>query len=174
MILDLVWRMFLTFNSKNIPLTNIFKQIDYKTFKYSVIAMFVLVIPFNALHELGHLIPCWLDGNEGTMAIGLFSSQATCTGLDDSTVFAFFGGGFAAIVSFVVLSIPKVNQFTFLVIALVSFGIAHFVNAIVEAYFRNWYMTSDLAIPVISLVSFVIFAITLLAFGRKTMEGNTI
>ena len=165
--MGLTWRMFLTFNSENISSTNIFKKIDYKTFKYSVIAMFALVIPFNALHELGHLIPCWINGHDGTMSIGLFVSQATCYGLDDSTVFAFFGGAFAAIVAFVLLSTRRINKFPFLVIALSSFGIAHFFNAIVEAFFRNWYMTSDLAIPVISLASFAIFSVTLLVFGRK-------
>jgi len=147
--------------------SSFFEKIDYKTFKYAVITMLVLVIPFNVLHELGHLIPCWIDGNEGTMSIGLLFSQATCTGLDDSAVFAFFGGTFAAIVAFVLLSTPRINKFPFLVVTLVSFGIGHFLNAIIEGFFREWYMTSDLAIPVISVASFGIFAVTLLAFGRK-------
>ena len=110
--------------SKMTMVSSFFEKIDYKTFKYSVIAMFALVIPFNALHELGHLIPCWINGHDGTMSIGLFVSQATCTGLDDSTVFAFFGGAFAAIVAFVLLSTHRINKFPFLVIALSSFGIA--------------------------------------------------
>ncbi len=104
------------------------------------------------------------------MAIGLMVSQATCSGLDDSTVFAFFGGAFAAIVAFVLLSTRRINKFPFRVIALSSFGLAHFVNAIVEAFLRDWYMTSDLAIPVISMTSFGIFVMTLLVFGRKHNE----
>ena len=95
------------------------------------------------------------------------SLQATCTGLDNSTVFAFFGGAFASIVAFVLLSTHRINKFPFLVISLTSFGIAHFFNAIVEAFFRDWYMTSELAIPVISMTSFGIFVVILLVVGRK-------
>ena len=163
--------MFLTFNTENISHTsNIFKKIDYKTFKYSVIAMLTLVIPFNVLHELGHLIPCWIDGNQGTMAIGLLFSQATCSGLDESFIFAFFGGVFAAIVALVSLTIPQINKVPFLLITLSSFGIGHLLNAIIEGFFRDWYMTSDLSIPVISLASFGIFTISLMVFGRSKNE----
>ncbi len=163
--------MFLTFNIENIShSSNIFKKIDYKTFKYSVIAMITLVIPFNVLHELGHLIPCWIDGNQGTMAIGLLLSQATCTGLDDSFIFAFFGGVFAAIMAFGCLFFPKINKIPFLVVTLSSFGIGHLLNAIIEGFFRDWYMTSDLSIPVISLASFGIFTISLIVFGRRKNE----
>ena len=163
--------MFLTFNSENVShSSNIFKKIDYKTFKYSVIAMLALVLPFNVLHELGHLIPCWLDGNQGTMAIGLLFSQATCNGLDDFFIFAFFGGVFAAIVAFTCLVIPRINKIPFLVVTLSSFGIGHLLNAIIEGFFRDWYMTSDLSIPVISLASFGIFTISLVVFGRRKNE----
>lgn len=161
----------MTFNLENISHTsNIFKNIDYKTFKYSVIAMLALVLPFNVLHELGHLIPCWLDGHQGTMAIGLLFSQATCSGLDDSFIFAFLGGVFAAITAFVCLSIPQINKIPFLVVALSSFGIGHLLNAMIEGFFRDWYMTSDLSIPVISLASFGIFTISLIVFGRRKNE----
>lgn len=161
----------MTFNIENIShSSNIFKEIDYKTFKYSVIAMLTLVIPFNVLHELGHLIPCWIDGNQGTMAIGLLFSQATCSGLDDSFIFAFFGGVFAAIVALVSITIPQINKVPFLMITLSSFGIGHLLNAIIEGFFRDWYMTSDLSIPVISLASFGIFTISLMVFGRRKNE----
>ncbi len=161
----------MTFNIENIShSSNIFKKIDYKTFKYSVIAMLTLVLPFNVLHELGHLIPCWIDGNEGTMAIGLLFSQATCSGLDDSFIFAFFGGTFAAIVAFVCLFFPKINKIPFLVVTLVSFGIGHFLNAIIEGFLKDWYMISNLSIPIISLASFGIFTISLMVFGRRTNE----
>jgi hypothetical protein len=161
----------LTFNIENIShSSNIFKEIDYKTFKYSVIAMLILVIPFNVLHELGHLIPCWIDGNQGTMAIGLLFSQATCSGLDESFIFAFFGGVFAAIVALVSLTVPQINKVPFLVITFTSFGIGHLLNAIIEGFFRDWYMTSDLSIPVISLASFGIFTVSLMVFGRRKNE----
>jgi len=173
--MGLTWRIFLTSKNlenilKNYSCESIFKRIDYNTFKYSVIAMLVLVIPFNVIHELGHLIPCWIDGNEGTMSIGLLFSQATCSGLDDSFIFAFFGGIFATIVAFVCVSIPRINKFPYLVVTLFSFGIGHFLNAVIEGFFRDWYMTSDLAVPGISLASFGIFTITLLAFGKTSQE----
>ena len=161
----------MTFNSENVShSSNIFKKIDYKTFKYSVIAMITLVIPFNVLHELGHLIPCWINENQGTMAIGLLFSQATCTGLDHSFIFAFFGGVFAAIMALGCLFFPKINKIPFLVVTLSSFGIGHLLNAIIEGFFRDWYMTSDLSIPVISLASFGIFTISLIVFGRRKNE----
>ena len=58
----------------------------------------------------------------------------------------------------------------FFVVTLFSFGIGHFLNAIIEGFFRDWYMTSDLSIPVISLASFGIFTISLMVFGRRKNE----
>lgn len=140
-------------------------KIDYKTFKYSVILLIVLVIPFNVIHEVGHLIPCYANGGQGSMSIGLIASKATCSILKDSLVFA-FAGGFLAMLCGIIPAMVRKIQRSWIVIPLLSLGIGHFIVAILETFAREWYM-SDIAVVVMSLMSFLIFAIMLILFGRE-------
>lgn len=140
-------------------------KIDYKTFKYSVILLIVLVIPFNAIHEIGHLIPCIANGGQGTITIGLIASQASCSILSNSLVFAFAGGFLATICAIIPAMVRKIQR-SWIVIPLLSLGVGHFIVAILETFAREWYM-SDIAIVTMSLMSFLIFAVMLIIFGRE-------
>ncbi len=140
-------------------------KIDYKTFKYSVIILIILIVPFNVIHEVGHLIPCVLSGGDGNISIGITSSQATCHGaLSNSLVFAFAGGLLATLAGILPLTIKKLSR-PYLVIPLGSLAIGHFIVAIIETFARDWYM-SDIAMPVMTFMSFGLFIIFLIAFGR--------
>ena len=142
-------------------------KIDYKTFKYSVIILIILIIPFNAIHEIGHLIPCILSGGEGSFLIGLTSSQAICKGaLSNSLVFAFAGGFLATIAGILPLTIKRIQR-PYLVIPLLSLGVGHFIVAIIETFAREWYM-SEIAMPIMTIMSFGLFVIFLVMFGRET------
>jgi len=149
------------------------QKLDYRVFKYSTILLVALVIPFNAIHELGHLIPCWLDGFEGTMSVGLMGSYAICNGLQGSLLFAFAGGFLAFMVAFVPLVFTKIRKNPTLVIVLGSFGIAHFMTAILEPFAKEFYMSNEATIPV-SMISFIIFAVLLGIFGRTEIAERQI
>ncbi len=140
-------------------------KIDYKTFKYSVIILIILIIPFNAIHEIGHLIPCILSGGDGNFIIGLTASQASCSILKDSLVFAFAGGLFATLAGVLPLTIKRIQR-PYLVIPLGSLAIGHFIVAITETFVRDWYM-SDIATPIMTTMSFMLFVIFLVMFGRQ-------
>jgi len=149
------------------------QKLDYRVFKYSTILLVALVIPFNAIHEFGHLIPCYLSGFEGTMSVGLMGSFATCNGLQGSLLFAFTGGFFALMVAFIPLVFTKIRKNPIFLIVLGSFGIAHFMTAILETFARDFYMSSEATIPV-SLISFMIFAVLLGTFGKTEIAENQI
>ncbi len=149
------------------------QKLDYRVFKYSTILLVALVIPFNAIHEFGHLIPCYLTGFEGTMSVGLMGSFATCNGLQGSLLFAFTGGFFALMVAFVPLLFTKIRKNPIFLIVLGSFGIAHFMTALLETFARDFYMSSEAMIP-ISMISFVLFAVLLSIFGKTEIAERQI
>ncbi len=135
--------------------------------------MLVLFIPFSIIHEVGHLIPCWLNGYEGTLSIGIITSQAICYDMvTNSVVFSFAGGFLASISAILILTINNINRHPALVIALSSFSIAHFFNACIEAFANEWYMNSEFAVPVVSFGSFLIFCVMLLSFGREIPKNE--
>jgi len=141
------------------------QKLDYTVFKNATILLIALVIPMNAIHELGHLVPCWLSGFEGNMSVGLMGSYATCTGLSGSSVYFFSGGLLALLVAFTPLIIPRVRKSPALAIVLSSFGMGHFMTAILETFARDFYM-SDQATIIVSMISFMIFAVMLGILGK--------
>jgi len=141
------------------------QKLDYKVFKYSTILLIALIIPFNAIHEVGHLIPCWLNGFEGDMSVGLMGSYAVCNGLKGDQGFYFAGGFLALLVAFIPLLITRIRQNPSLVIVLTTFGLAHFMTAILEAFANDFYMSPEATIPV-SMISFMLFAVLLGIFGK--------
>lgn len=144
---------------------NSMAKIDYKTFKYSVIILIILIVPFNVIHEVGHLIPCVLSGGEGSMAIGLMASQAVCKGaLSNSLVFAFAGGLLATLAGILPLAIRKISK-PFVIIPLGSLAVGHFIVAIVETFGSEFY-NSDIAMPIMTFMSFGLFITFLIIFGR--------
>lgn len=149
------------------------QKLDYRVFKYSTLLLVALVIPFNIIHEVGHLLPCWANGFEGTMSVGLMGSFATCNGLQGSQVFAFAGGFLALLVAFVPLVFTKIRSNPTLVIVLGSFGIAHFMTAILETFARDFYMSNESTIP-ISMISFMLFAVMLGIFGKTEIPERQI
>jgi hypothetical protein len=149
------------------------QKLDYRVFKYSTLLLVALVIPFNAIHEFGHLIPCYLSGFEGTMSVGLMGSSATCNGLQGSLLFAFTGGFFALLVAFIPLVFAKIRKNPIFLIVLGSFGIAHFMTAILETFARDFYMSSEAVIP-ISMISFMLFAVLLGTLGKTEIAENQI
>jgi hypothetical protein len=149
------------------------QKLDYNVFKYATILLVALVIPFNAIHEVGHLIPCWLNGFEGNMSIGLIGSYATCNGMIGSSVYFFAGGFLALLVAFVPLIIPRIRKNPALTIVLSSFGLGHLLSAILETFGRDFYM-SDQGTIIVSMISFMIFAVMLGTLGKTDIPERQI
>jgi len=149
------------------------QKLDYRVFKYSTILLVALVIPFNAIHEVGHLIPCWLNGFEGDMSVGLMGSYAVCSGLKGDSTYYFAGGFLALMVAFAPLVVKKIRSNPSLTIVLSSFGIGHFITAILETFARDFYM-SDQATIIVSMMSFMIFAVMLGTLGKTEIPERQI
>jgi len=140
--------------------------IDKKVMKRSVIILIALIIPFNAIHEIGHLIPCLYSGGQGSFTIGIIAAQASCSILEGSLVFAFSGGLLATLVALVPLTIKRIVKYPSITIVLGSLAIGNFMVAILETFAREWYM-SDIAVPVVSFTTFTTYIVMLVLFGRQ-------
>jgi hypothetical protein len=128
--------------------------------------LIAFILPFNALHEIGHLIPCVASGGEGTFVVGIIASQATCTILQNSLVFAFAGGLLATLVALMPLTIKRISKYPSVRIVFISFAIGHLMTAILETFAREFYM-SDIATPIVSFATFGIYIGVLVFFCRK-------
>jgi len=140
-------------------------QINPTVLKRSTILLIALIIPFNAIHEAGHLIPCIASGGQGTFLIGIIASQATCSSISNSLVFAFAGGLLAFLVAIMPLTIKRIAKYPSLRIVLLSFAIGHMMTALLETFAREFYM-SDIATMIVSFATFTIYIAVLTFFGR--------
>ncbi len=144
-------------------------QLDQTVFKRATLLLIAFIIPFNAVHEIGHLIPCIASGGQGTFVIGIVASQASCTILHGSLAFAFAGGALATIVAFIPLLIlkgaNKLHKFPSIKIVFISLGLGHFLTALLETFARDLYM-SDIALPILSFTTFSVYIGILVLFGR--------
>jgi len=141
-------------------------QLNPTVLKRSTIMLVIFILPFNAVHEIGHLIPCVASGGEGTFVVGIIASQATCSILQNSLVFAFFGGLLATLVALMPLTIKRISKYPSVRIVFISFAIGHLMTAILETFAREFYM-SDIATPIVSFATFAIYIGVLVFFCRK-------
>lgn len=141
-------------------------QLNSTVLKRSTILLVVLILPFNALHEVGHLIPCVMQGGQGTFVIGIVASQATCSLLENSMVFFFMGGLFACLGAILPLTVKRIAKYPSIRIVLLSLAIGHFMTALLETFAKEFYM-SDIANPIVSFITFSIYIGVLVFFGRN-------
>ena len=141
-------------------------QLNSTVLKRSTILLVVLILPFNALHEIGHLIPCIASGGQGSIMVGIIASQATCSLLNNSMVFFFAGGLLATLVAIMPLTIKRIAKYPSIRIVLISFAIGHLMTALLETFAREFYM-SDIANPIVSFTTFSIYIGVLVFFCRK-------
>lgn len=141
-------------------------ELNSTVLKRSTLLLILLILPFNALHEAGHLIPCIMQGGQGTFIIGIIASQATCSLLDNSLVFFFMGGLLACLGALLPLTIKRVAKYPSIRIVLLSLAIGHLMTALLETFAKEFYM-SDIANPIVSFSTFTIYIAVLCFFGRK-------
>ena len=141
-------------------------QLNSTVLKRSTILLVVLILPFNAIHEVGHLIPCVMNGGQGTFVVGIVASQATCSILSQSIVFFFAGGLLAGLVAILPLTIKRIAKYPSIRIVLLALAIGHFMTALLESFAREFYM-SDIATIIVSFATFSIYIVVLCLFGRK-------
>lgn len=141
-------------------------QLNSTVLKRSTILLVVLILPFNAVHEVGHLIPCFVSGGQGTFMVGIIASQASCSLLQNSLVFAFAGGLLATLVAIMPLTIKRISKYPSVRIVFISFAIGHLMTALLETFAREFYM-SDIANPIVSFATFSIYIGVLVFFCRK-------
>ena len=129
---------------------------SFRTIGFAIIALGVLIIPFSIIHELGHSLVCYLDGNQFEIDIQFFTPSAMiCLGnVSNPDVFRATGGGIAATIAGIsgVLVAPKSLK-----IALFSITIVHLVNLVVETLLYQSYMNDAIWHIIFGLIDVIVF-----------------
>lgn len=143
--------------------------LDFKTTRNTVILMFLLFLPFNYIHELGHLLVCNQLGYQGHIGITAMYGYIVCDGdANKSLLFRFSGGELAAFIAFIPLIFQKIRSKPYWCVSLLSLGITQFLNALVETFAHDWYMAGRTQPTIVfTIVGFAIFIGLLIIFARN-------
>lgn len=142
------------------------KDFDLNLVMKAFLVMALVVIPFSFIHEVGHAIPCYVEGKEFKMNIGLLGSSLTCIGdVDNKTVFRASGGLLAsvtALIPYLVFRKTIDEHHPYISVVLLSMVVGQFTNMIFEIFHYIDYIDHGLisvySIYMVQSISFIYFA----------------
>ena len=144
-------------NKMNLPF-------NLRTAYKSVILLLVFFLPFTAVHELGHAVMC----SSGKYDIKIFPTGETyCYGeIENPSLYRFFGGALACLVSLVIAISFRKNPFV--LISFLSLAIGNGFNAIIETIQYQSYIGNSFAWTVTMAASnYLTFFGLLFVFGKN-------
>lgn len=148
------------------------KIFDYRLVFFTIIFLTVLIPVFSVIHEMGHAMVCYIEGNKfawGVTPLGL--GWLDCFGpLDDPTLLRLAGGLYAASVAAAVLVfvLPRFNRnTTSLAIPLSALAISQAVNALLEAFANDFYTNSTLSPGVSGIIIAVVVVLLVFKHSQK-------
>jgi len=153
---------------------NLTGKFNNKLVLKSFIILFILVIPFNLIHETGHALPCYFEGKEFKMNVGIFGSSLNCLGdVENKTLFRASGGLLAFLVSmspYIILR-KTIDKYPFISIVLLSMAVGQLVNMAIETILYNDYITNGfLSMIIISAVQYGSFIYFVYHFSKKGIK----
>lgn len=112
------------------------------------VGLYLILLPlFSIIHEYGHAINCYTQGNTFEIHLSLFLNYVTCHGSGyDVSAYRMFGGFLSASVAFILFASLKsvlVRKLKFIAIVLVVIGTTQFFNMVMETYANDFYMNSS-------------------------------
>lgn len=137
------------------------------------IGFFILLNPiYSTIHEYGHAYICWFNGNSFTITPTLFGTYFTCDKFVGDHAEAlrtsmYMAGGFmgasTALLTFSVLLGLKLlrGRAKGVGYALVTIGIVHFVQLILETFAHDFYMQGKFTIPILTFASLILLMVFL-------------
>ena len=144
-------------------------RLDVRITAISLVILMVITVPAMYVHELGHAVVCQAQGHRADIYVDIYSAVTTCYG-DVGSGFGYklMGGAFA----FIVFTFTGLHRSTkgkpWLYIPLISVGIGHGINAIIETAFYESYINGDpIWVVVMGVASYIIFFGLLIKYGRK-------
>lgn len=145
------------------------KRFDKKLVFLTMLVLFACVTPAQIVHEYGHAIVCSAKGGTFDMSIDALGAYLVCQGdVQDNLFFRVFGGGLASLVFISPLVIRGIRERVWLLIPLASISVGHLVNALVETFAYESYISGD---PIWSAVmmasSYAVFIGLMIRYGRK-------
>lgn len=153
---------------------NLTKKFDNKLVFKSFLLLFILVIPFQIIHETGHAIPCYFEGKEFKMNISILGSSLNCLGdVENKSLFRASGGLLALLVSFIpyVILRKQLTNYPFISIVLLSMALAQLANMGIETILYNDYISNGLVSMIsISTVQYGSFIYFVYHFSKKGIK----
>lgn len=159
------------FYSKGLP------KFDNKLVLKSFIILFILVIPFNIIHETNHNLICLIEGKTSQMNITLFGASLQCFGnVEHKTIFRISGGLLASIIAIMPFLIIKktLKKYPFISVTLLSMAISQFSNGIIEGFFNEDYIHNGISIYLIYIIQYASFIYFIYYFTNKTNQNNIV
>ena len=148
------------------------KKLDRKRVLICLLIFFALLPVFSYIHEAGHALVCFADGNEPEISVDIFSGGTTLCHGDVSNLFAYkiSGGLLAGIIG----TTAGIALFRWKIpfVAITTIGIGHLVNAGIEAFADSYFTNGGEWSLVLGFVEIVTFFSFLLIFDRKTVKQN--
>ena len=146
-----------------------FANLDVKIMLKSILLLLIFSIPFNFVHEIGHVIICTTEGNEFNLTLSLIGGSVICFGdeLKNPDLYHAFGGVFAMGIALVPLFLRR----NYISIAFLSFAISHGLNAVIETTMHSSYIENiELWGVLLAVINIIVFASLLCLFSMKKSE----
>lgn len=148
------------------------------------IGFFILLNPiYSTIHEYGHAYICWMNGNHFTITPTLFGTYFTCDKFEGSSADSlrtsmYMAGGFmgasTALLTFSVLMGLRLlrGRAKGVGYALVTIGIVHFVQMILETFAHDFYMQGKFTIPILTFASLILLMVFLFRGSKPLLEAK--
>lgn len=134
---------------------------NWRIVSLSILLWIVLMPVFSVIHEYGHAFICAKNDMPYTMSIGLLGgASVSCTGsFVDPTPFRLAGGflasGVGLLGAVLARKLTRTAKNSFVYIPLFTIGIVQFGQMIMEGFFNTFYLTSNIATLIPTMIAFI-------------------
>ena len=135
---------------------------NWRIVSLSVLLWIVLMPVFSAIHEYGHVFICSYNDMPYNVQLGIFGGAITsCTGeFNDPIGFRLAGGflasGIALLTAIFTRKLVRTAKNSFVYIPFFVIGVVQFGQMILEGFFNTFYMTSNVATLIPTLIALVL------------------
>ena len=150
------------------------KKLNRKRVFVCLLLFFALLPAFSYLHEVGHALVCYADGNEPEISVSLFNGGVTFChgGVSDLFAYKVSGGLLAGIIG--VAAGIAVFRWKIPFIAVTTVGVGHLVNSAIEGFADSYFTHGGEWSFFLGFVEVTVFLILLLVFDRKVQKQNLV
>ncbi|NWG37824.1 hypothetical protein [Nitrososphaera sp.] len=119
---------------------------------HSFLFYFALLIPISALHEFGHGVVCWMEGDTFRIGLTMRGMWLDCLAdVDGNTFFLAIGGVFGLAGSLAIIVASRAVRSVALLTVGLAFSVDHGAKIFLEGFLTEFYFTSTSDIVVTAI-----------------------